>query len=79
MTCVQNLPLNNPVLIVEVLVNRSTQSEEVQDEQAMKFTLGKEDLMEVSCRRWLSALPLWASDTLVSVSQTPICSLTLTL
>ena len=43
----QNLPLNNPVLIVEVLVNRQAQADEDSDVNRMKFTFGKEDLREV--------------------------------
>lgn len=43
----QNLPLFNPVLIVEVLVNRPIQnSEEGNVEQVMKFTFGEDDLRE---------------------------------
>ena len=45
---VQNLPLNNPVLIVEVLVEKQTQQDEDEGNQKMKFTFAKEDLMEVS-------------------------------
>jgi len=41
------LPLNNPVLIVEVLVNRQAQADEDSDVNRMKFTFGKEDLREV--------------------------------
>ena len=43
----QNLPLFNPVLIVEVLVNRPIQnSEEGNVEPVMKFTFGEDDLRE---------------------------------
>jgi len=42
-----NLPLNNPVLIVEVLVNRQAQPDEEQDSQVTKFTFSKQDLFEV--------------------------------
>ena len=36
------------MLIVEVLVNRAAQQSEDEDNQKMKFTFSKEDLMEVS-------------------------------
>lgn len=45
-----NLPLDNPVLIVEVLANRQavhSDEEEEADASAMKFTFNKEDLLEV--------------------------------
>ena len=49
----QNLPLNNPVLIVEVLVEKQTQQDEDEGNQKMKFTFAKEDLMEVSPSSYL--------------------------
>ena len=47
--CLQNVPIENPVLIVEVLINRQDKNEdEDQDLQLLKFTFNKEDLHEVS-------------------------------
>ena len=44
----QNLPVDNPVLIVEVDINRQALAEDDQDSQMVKFTFNKEDLEEVS-------------------------------
>lgn len=41
------LPLSNPVLIVEVLVNKHAQTDDDDDAAGMKFTFSTEDLKEV--------------------------------